>query len=74
MVSTIYTITSEEVTYDIVSTTTGKVVGKVPLVNPLADVKVEVKRAAIPGHENHYHAGHSHGDSSNAGGGMGWAE
>jgi len=74
MVSTIYTITSEEVTYDIVSTTTGKVVGKVTLVNPLADVKVEVKRSAIPGHENHYHAGHSHGASDNAGGGMGWAE
>ena len=74
MVSTTYTISTAEVTYDIVSTTTGKVVGKITLVNPLADVKVEVKRSAIPGHENHYHAGHSHGASDNAGGGMGWAE
>lgn len=74
MVSTIYTISTSETTYDIVSTIDNTVVGKITLINPLAEVKVEVKRSAIPGHENHYHAGHSHGASDNAGGGMGWAE
>lgn len=74
MISTEYTISTSETTYNIVSTVDGTIVGSVVVVNPLAKVEAKEIRSAIPGHENHYHAGHSHGDSSNAGGGMGWAE
>ena len=74
MISSEYTISTSETTYNIVSTIDGTIVGEVVVVNPLAKVEVKEVRSAIPGHEGHYHAGHSHGDSSNAGGGMGWAE
>ena len=74
MISSEYTISTSETTYNIVSTVDGTIVGEVVVVNPLAKVEVKEIRSAIPGHEGHYHAGHSHGDSSNAGGGMGWAE
>ena len=74
MISSEYTISTSETTYNIVSTIDGTIVGEVVVVNPLAKVEVKEIRSAIPGHEGHYHAGHSHGDSSNAGGGMGWAE
>lgn len=74
MMSTIFTISTSETTYNIVSTIDGTIVGQVTVVNPLAKVEVKEVRSAIPGHENHYHAGHSHGTGDNAGGGMGWAE
>lgn len=74
MISTIFTISTSETTYNIVSTVDGTVVGKVTVVNPLAKVEVKEVRSAIPGHEGHYHYGHSHGAGDNAGGGMGWAE
>ena len=74
MISSEYTISTSETTYNIVSTIDGTIVGEVVVVNPLAKVEVKEIRSAIPGHEGHYHAGHSHGDSNNAGGGMGWAE
>ncbi|MBQ3191069.1 MAG: DUF3869 domain-containing protein [Bacteroides sp] len=74
MISTLFTISTSETTYNIVSTVDGTVVGQVTVVNPLAKVEVKEVRSAIPGHESHYHAGHSHGQSDNAGGGMGWAE
>ena len=50
------------------------VVANITITDPLYAVAVELNRAAIPGHEGHYHAGHSHGASDNAGGGIGWAE
>ena len=74
MISTIFTISTSETTYNIVSTVDGTVVGQVTVVNPLAKVEVKEVRSAIPGHEGHYHYGHSHGAGDNAGGGMGWAE
>ena len=74
MISTIFTISTSETTYNIVSTVDGTVVGQVTIVNPLAKVEVKEVRSAIPGHEGHYHYGHSHGVGDNAGGGMGWAE
>lgn len=74
MISTIFTISTSETTYNIVSTIDGTVVGQVTVVNPLAKVEVKEVRSAIPGHEGHYHYGHSHGAGDNAGGGMGWAE
>lgn len=74
MIGTVFTITTSETTYNIVSTVDGTVVGQVTVVNPLAKVEVSEVRSAIPGHENHYQAGHSHGAGDNAGGGMGWAE
>ena len=74
MISTIFTISTSETTYNIVSTVDGTVVGQVTIVNPLAKVEVKEVRSAIPGHEGHYHYGHSHGAGDNAGGGMGWAE
>ncbi|MBE6282619.1 MAG: DUF3869 domain-containing protein [Bacteroides sp.] len=74
MISTIFTISTSETTYNIVSTVDGTVVGQVTVVNPLAKVEIKEVRSAIPGHESHYHYGHSHGAGDNAGGGMGWAE
>ena len=74
MISTIFTISTSETTYNIVSTVDGTVVGQVTVVKPLAKVEVKEVRSAIPGHEGHYHYGHSHGAGDNAGGGMGWAE
>lgn len=74
MISTIFTISTSETIYNIVSTVDGTVVGQVTVVNPLAKVEVKEVRSAIPGHEGHYHYGHSHGAGDNAGGGMGWAE
>lgn len=74
MISTVYTISTCEITYNVVSTIDGTVVGTVVVVDPLHSVEVEAIRSAIPGHEGHYHYGHSHGASNNAGGGMGWAE
>ena len=74
MISTIFTISTSETTYNIVSTVDGTVVGQVTVVNPLDKVEVKEVRSAIPGHEGHYHYGHSHGAGDNAGGGMGWAE
>lgn len=74
MISTIFTISISETTYNIVSTIDGTIVGQVTVVNPLAKVEVKEVRSAIPGHEGHYHYGHSHGAGDNAGGGMGWAE
>ena len=75
MIKTEYTITSETVNYNIVSTENQNfVVGNLTIVNPLYAVKVKAIRAAIPGHESHYEHGHSHGAGTNAGGGIGWAE
>jgi hypothetical protein len=74
MISTEFTIYTSETTYNVVSTIDGTIVGEVVVTNPIAKVEVKEIRSAIPGHENNYHAGHSHGPSNNAGGGMGWAE
>ncbi|MBR5193922.1 MAG: DUF3869 domain-containing protein [Bacteroidaceae bacterium] len=75
MVSSIFTITSLAETFDVVAVANENfVVANVTITNPLYAVDVDLNRAAIPGHEGHYHAGHSHGASDNAGGGIGWAE
>ena len=75
MVRTIFSITSLAETFNVVAVANEDfVVANVTITNPLYLVKVEVDRDAIPGHEGHYHAGHSHGASDNAGGGIGWAE
>lgn len=75
MVSTTFTITSLATTYNVVEATNENyVVANVTITDPLYAVAVELNRDAIPGHEGHYHAGHSHGASDNAGGGIGWAE
>lgn len=75
MFGTIFTITSLAETFDVVAVSNEDfVVANITITNPLYLVTVEENRAAIPGHEGHYHAGHSHGASDNAGGGIGWAE
>lgn len=75
MVSSIFTITSLAETFDVVAVANENfVVANVTITNPLYAVDVDLNRDAIPGHEGHYHAGHSHGASDNAGGGIGWAE
>lgn len=74
MFGTIFTITSEAITYNVVSIENSEfVVANITITNPLAEISVKENRAAIPGNEDHYHAGHSHGPSDNAGGGIGWA-
>lgn len=75
MIRTEYTVTTETITYNIVSTENEDfVVGTATITNPLAKVKVKEIRSAIPGHEGQYEHGHSHGAGTNAGGGIGWAE
>lgn len=75
MISTVYTVTTETINYNVVSVENEDfVVATLTIVNPLAKVEVEEVRAAIPGHEGHYEHGHSHGAGTNAGGGIGWAE
>lgn len=75
MVKTVYTLTTKTATYDIVSTENKDfVVGQVKIEEPLFDVTVKCIEEAIPGHADHYEHGHSHGEGTNAGGGMGWAE
>lgn len=75
--STEYTITEATITYNVVSVENNDfIVAEVEVVNPIYKVEVAAKRQAIPGHEGHWHNGHahSHGESTNAGGGIGWAE
>lgn len=75
MIKTVYTLTTKTATYDIVSTENKDfVVGEVTIKEPLFDVTVKCIEEAIPGHAGHYEHGHSHGEGTNAGGGMGWAE
>ena len=75
--STEYTITEATITYNVVSVENNDfIVAEVEVTNPIYKVEVAAKRQAIPGHEGHWHNGHahSHGESTNAGGGIGWAE
>ena len=75
MISTVYTVTTETINYNVVSVENEDfVVATLTIVNPLAKVTVKEIRAAIPGHEGSYEHGHSHGAGTNAGGGIGWAE
>lgn len=70
-------ITSEEITYEIVSIATGKPVANITINEVLSQAECKLIEEGIPGHEGHYHAGHGHsghGGSANAGGGITWAE
>ena len=67
-------ITKEDVTYEVSTKTTGDVVATVVVREAAAQAKCELIERAIPGHEGHYHKGHGHGESTNAGGGITWAE
>ena len=60
--------------YSVYSKATGAKVATLKVHNPLYEVSCAVVERAIPGHEGHYHAGHGHGESTNAGGGITWAE
>lgn len=68
------TITHAKYAIAITSKATGELVGGLEITNPLYKVEYTTIEKAIPGHEGHYHYGHGHGDSSNAGGGITWAE
>ena len=75
--STEFTVTEATTTYNVVSVENEDyIVATVEVTNPIEKVEVAAKRQAIPGHEGHWHNGHahSHGESTNAGGGIGWAE
>lgn len=68
------TVTTAKQYVSILSKATDEVVAGLEVINPLYKVEYETIEKAIPGHEGHYHAGHGHGESSNAGGGISWAE
>lgn len=68
------TVSHAGLTISIYSKATGDKVATLNVHNPLYEVKCVVVERAIPGHEGHYHAGHGHGESTNAGGGITWAE
>lgn len=67
-------IKAKEVTYNVVAKTTGDVYATIVVKEAVAEAECKLIEKAIPGHEGHYHHGHGHGDSSNAGGGISWAE
>ena len=67
-------IKSKVVTYNVVAKTTGDVYATIVVKEAIAEAECKLIEKAIPGHEGHYHQGHGHGDSSNAGGGITWAE
>lgn len=58
----------------IYSKATGDKVATLKVHNPLYEVNCTVIEKAMPGHAGHYHAGHGHGENTNAGGGITWAE
>lgn len=79
MYSAFCTKTSLCTTYDIIRREEGKddfIAGKVRVIT--VETQIEYCEAAIPGHEGHYHYGHGHDDihgySSNAGGGIVFAD
>lgn len=71
-------INSKDVTYNINSKATKETVAVVVVNEPLSNAVCKLIEEAIPGHEGHYQHGHGHshghGDSTNAGGGITWAE
>lgn len=67
-------ITTAKVNADVVSLATGAKVGTLSYVNPVYQAVAEKYEIAHPSHAGHYQHGHGHGDSTNAGGGITWAE
>lgn len=68
------TITSEDVTYNVISKATEGVVATIVVNEPVATAVCKLVEKAIPGHAGHYHEGHGHGENTNAGGGIVWGE
>ena len=68
------TITTAEISADVVSKATGDKVGTISYVNPVYEAVITKYEIAHPSHAGHYQHGHGHGDSTNAGGGIVWGE
>lgn len=67
-------ITTAEISADVVSLATGAKVGTVTYENTAYKAEIQKYEIAHPSHAGHYQHGHGHGDSTNAGGGITWAE
>lgn len=68
------TITSKHVTYLLTSKANGEIVAKIVVCETIKEATCKLIEDAIPGHAGHYHAGHGHGEQTNAGGGIVWGE